>query len=127
SAYQSVLDHLIDAVFVTVREQLAHPGFEIAPGSPQRRHVREHVGRQQGCWRLPEPARMPGPLGGVDVRRGIADRAKAAAHVAGELLRRERIERGEQAVSSPIVIIEQGIEVSNVHTYASRPGQTRTN
>src|SRR5262249_48928784 len=114
-----VLDRLIDAVLAEPLQQRTHPDLVRRRGLPDRFENRKVF----GCWyrqRLLLPARIPDALRKMDVNERIANRRKAVAQVSSELLDRQRLDRVEYALLSPIVIVEQLTQVLVIHEPSSQ-------
>ena len=89
--------------------------LEIRPRTANGFDVRIVVVRDQRGGRLAAPARVPDPVRGVDVRHRVADGLEAAVHLARELLRRQRGHRVEDHIAGPVVIVEKGSQIFEVH------------
>src|SRR5581483_2807399 len=113
SAQQLVLD---DAVHVTdsVHER-AHLRFVFRPGALERREIGKPIGGHERGHHPALPAFVPRPFRRVDVRQRVADRLEAVAEIAVVLIARQRVDRSEDAIARPVVVIEHRLQVLHVH------------
>src|SRR6267142_220288 len=112
---QLVFDHALDAGFAQAVDERAHFLFMLDPRAAQRGQIRKLIGRQQRRRRLPAPSRVPRPLRRVDVRHRVANRFEAAAQIPAVLLGGQRLQRVEQPIARPVVVIDHRLQVLEIH------------
>src|SRR5262245_9807749 len=65
--------------------------------------------------RLALPPCVPRALRRVDVNKRVADRFETTPDIARELLRRQNGCRVQHSIPRPVVVIEEGLEVGQIH------------
>ena len=81
------------------------------PCPSNRRDIGKVVGGEERRRRVPAPPHAPYPFGGIDMRDRVANRSEAAAEIARELLRGQRLDGVQHAVASPVVEVDERAEV----------------
>src|SRR5262245_1839632 len=129
AAEQLVLADARQAFLAELVEKRAHVFLIVGPGAANRGDVRERLAGQQRRRRLPPPPRVPRPFGGVGMNDRFTNGLEAAPEVAVELLGGQRVERVEQPIPRPVVVVEQRPEILKIHrtTRASKRRSRRGN
>src|SRR5436190_13630516 len=129
AAEQLVLADARQALLAELVEKRAHVFLLVGPGAANRRDVRKRLAGHQRRGRLPPPPWVPGPFGGVGMNDRFTNGLEAAPEVAVELIGGQRLDRVEQPIARPVVIVEQCPEVLKIHrtTLARRMRSRRGN
>src|SRR5439155_12375404 len=115
AAQQLVFNHARHALIGQAIDERAHLLLVLDPRAPQRGEIGEAIRRQERRRRLALPAHVPRPLRRVDVRQRVADRLEAAAEILVVLFGRQRLDRLEQPVARPVVIVDERQYILPVH------------